>query len=251
VAIPDVIVKAASAAYPGIAANEYLCLKAASAAGIATPDVELSNDGQMLLVDRFDIDKHGNRIGFEDIASIMGLRVRDTLSDRKYHGSYERIAEALRMLRLAHGDFLRFFEQLAFTVMASNGDGHLKNYGVLYTGASDLRLAPMFDVVTTSIYRYARLQGGEDLQDRTMALKLFAGKGQTRTYPTTDALTRFGREICGVHNPGEVLCRIADAMTDTLAAAQQDERIPADLLAQMTDVWSAGMVHATRHRAGR
>lgn len=50
VAIPTVIVKAASSAYPGIAANEYLCLKAAAAAGITTPEVELSNDGQMLLV---------------------------------------------------------------------------------------------------------------------------------------------------------------------------------------------------------
>ena len=248
VAIPNVIVKAATATYPGLAANEYLCLKAAAAAGINTPDIALSNDGQMLLVDRFDIDKDGNRIGFEDIASIMGLRVRDTLSDRKYHGSYERIADALRMLRLPEEDLHRFFEQVAFTVMASNGDGHLKNYGVLYTSANDLRLAPMFDVVTTSIYRYTRLQGGEDLEDRTMALKLFAGKGQTRTYPTTAELTRFGREICRVHNPKDVLCRIADAMTDTLGAAQQDERIPSDVLAKMTDVWSRGMHHAVEAR---
>ena len=106
--------------------------------------------------------------------------------------------------------------------------GYLKNYGVLYTGANDLRLAPMFDVVTTSIYRYTRLQGGEDLEDKTMALKLFAGKGQTRTYPTTAELTRFGREICRVHDPKDALCRIADAMTDTLGAAKHDERIPSE-----------------------
>jgi len=35
----------------------------------------------------------------------MGLRVRDTLSDRKYHGTYERIAQALRMLRIIHALF--------------------------------------------------------------------------------------------------------------------------------------------------
>ena len=102
-------------------------------------------------------------------------------------------------------------------------------------------LAPMFDVVTTSIYRYTRLQGGEDLEDRTTA----AGKGQTRTYPTTAELTRFGREICRVHNPKDALCRIADAMTDTLGAGKHDERIPSDMLAKMTDVWSTGMNHAT------
>jgi serine/threonine-protein kinase HipA len=241
--IPTVIVKAGSAAYPGLAANEFLCLKAASAAGIATPSFDLSHDGQLLLVDRFDIDADGVRLGFEDIASIMGLRVRDTLSDRKYHGSYERIAEALKMLRLPEADLQRFFEQVAFTVMVSNGDGHLKNYGVLYTNLNDVRLAPMFDVVTTSIYRYARLQGGEDLEDRTMALKLFAGKGQTRTYPTTDELVRFGRVVCRVGEPGAILRRIADAMSDTLAQAHQDERIPANTLNLMADVWVAGMTH--------
>lgn len=243
--IPTVIVKAGSVAYPGLAANEFLCLKAATAAGIATPTFELSHDGQLLLVDRFDIDADGGRLGFEDIASIMGLRVRDTLSDRKYHGSYERIAEALKMLRLPEADLQRFFEQVAFTVMASNGDGHLKNYGVLYKNLNDLRLAPMFDVVTTSIYRYARLQGGEDLEDRTMALKLFAGKGQTRTYPTTDELVRFGRDVCRVNEPGAIFRRIADAMSDTLAWARQDDRIPANTLNLMADVWAGGMTHAS------
>jgi serine/threonine-protein kinase HipA len=242
--IPTVIVKAGSAAYPGLAANEFLCLKAASAAGIATTSCELSHDGQLLLVDRFDIDANGERLGFEDIASLMGLRVRDTLSDRKYHGSYERIAEALKMLRLPEADLQRFFEQVAFTVMASNGDGHLKNYGVLYKNLGDLRLAPMFDVVTTSIYRYARLQGGEDLEDRTMALKLFAGKGQTRTYPTTDELVRFGQAVCRVQEPRSILRRIADAMSDTLAQARQDARIPATTLSLMADVWGSGMTHA-------
>lgn len=249
--IPTIIVKAASPAYPGLAANEYLCLKAASAAGIETPVFDLSNDGQLLLVDRFDIDTAGHRLGFEDIASLMGLRVRDTLSDRKYQGSYERIAEALRMLRLPDNDLQRFFEQVAFTVLVSNGDGHLKNYGVLYSNQDDIRLAPMFDVVTTSIYKYARLQGGEDLQDRTMALKLFAGKGQTRTYPTTDELLRFGQNVCRVNAPEEIINRIAGAMSDTLSQARQDDRIPVVTLNLMADVWADGMVYATEAENNR
>jgi len=242
--IPTVIVKAASAAYPGLAANEFLCLKAASAAGILTPGFDLSDDGQMLLVDRFDIDANGERIGFEDVASLMGLRVRDTLSDRKYHGSYERIADALKMLRLPEADLHRFFEQVAFTVMVANGDGHLKNFGVLYTDASDVRLAPMFDVVTTRIYRYARLQGGPDLEDQTLALKLFAGKGQTRTYPTSEELLRFGRDVCRVAAAQSVLVRIADAMSDTMAQARQDARIPPNTLVDMARLWGSGMGYA-------
>jgi serine/threonine-protein kinase HipA len=103
------------------------------------------------------------------------------------------------MLRLPEADLQRFFEQVAFTVMASNGDGHLKNYGVLYKNLSDVRLAPMFD---------------------------------------------FGREVCRVQEPRAILRRIADAMSDTLAQARQDERIPATTLSLMTDVWVSGMTHA-------
>jgi serine/threonine-protein kinase HipA len=242
--IPTVIVKAASSAYPGLAANEFLCLKAAAAAGIATSGFELSHDGQVLLVDRFDIEPNGERLGFEDVASIMGLRVRDTLSERKYHGSYERIAQALKMLRLPEVDLQRFFEQVALTVMVSNGDGHLKNYGVIYKGPDDVRLSPMFDVVTTSIYSYARFGGGDDWLDHTMALKLFAAKGQTRAYPGTTELLRFGQTVCRVKAPGEVISRIAQAMSDTLTLARQDERIPAVTLRLMHDVWAGGMAYA-------
>jgi serine/threonine-protein kinase HipA len=59
----------------------------------------------------------------------------------------------------------------------------------------------MFDVVTPSIYRYARYDGGPELEDRTLALKLFAGKHQTRTYPTPDELMLFGSKVCEVSNP--------------------------------------------------
>jgi serine/threonine-protein kinase HipA len=129
---------------------------------------------------------------------------------------------------LPEADVHRFFEQVAFTVMVSNGDSHLKN----------------FDVVTTRIYRYARLQGGADLEDQTLALKLFAGKGQTRTYPTTAELLCFGRDVCHVAAPQTVLARIADAMSDTMAQARQDTRIPSSTLADMAGLWGRGMTYA-------
>ena len=116
VPIPSLIVKAASAAYPGLAANEFLCLTAAQEAGIETPTFALSDDGQMLVLDRFDLVVHDNgrveRLGFEDIASLAGLRVRDILSDRKYQGSYQRIAELLRQLQLPSDNLHRFLFRL-------------------------------------------------------------------------------------------------------------------------------------------
>ena len=43
------------AAYPGLAANEFLCLSAARRAQIEVPGFDLSHDGQVLVLDRFDV----------------------------------------------------------------------------------------------------------------------------------------------------------------------------------------------------
>lgn len=246
--IPSVIVKVASAAYAGLAANEFLCLSAARRAGIPTPRFDLSHDGQMLVVDRFDLepaaDDQVTRLGFEDIASLMGLRVRDVLSERKYVGSYERIAELLKVLQLPAENLHRFFEQVALSVMVRNGDAHLKNFGVLVPEVGPPRLSPLFDVVTTAVYTYVRYVGDDEHTDRTMALKLFSGRHQTKAYPTTEELVRFGADVCGVMRPRQVLARIAQGMREALQAAREDERIPGELLDLMTPVWEAGVEYA-------
>lgn len=244
VPIPSLIVKAASAAYPGLAANEFLCLTAAKEAGIDTPIFALSDDGQMLVLDRFDLvesdDGKYERLGFEDIAALAGLRVRDILSNRKYQGSYQRIAELMRQLQLHSDNLQRFFEQVAFSVMVRNGDAHLKNFGLLYRSADNIWLAPIFDVVTTSIYTYTQYAGGPELQDRTLALKLFAGKNQTRAYPSKKELEDFGQRVCGITQPARTLERIAQAMHDTMKKTAGDERVPEFLRTKMAGAWEWG-----------
>jgi len=240
VPVPNLIVKAGSESFPGLAANEFLCLSAARRAGIETPVFDLSDDGQLLLIDRFDLDESDKRLGFEDVASLMGLCVRDTLSDRKYQGSYEQIAESLKMIGLPARDLLRFFEQVALTVMVSNGDGHLKNFGVLYSSEKDIRLSPLYDVVTTSIYRYTRYEGGPELEDRTLALRLLR-KSRSKAYPLREELIHFGRAVCGVEQPDQILQRIAAGMNETLVQAGVDERIPRQILNDCSSVWQQGM----------
>lgn len=248
VPMPALIVKAASPAYPGLAANEFLCLRAAQRAGIEVPGFALSEDGQMLVLDRFDLvqgaDGQVERLGFEDIAALAGLRVRDVLSDRKYQGSYQRVAELLRQLQLPGDNLRRFFQQVAFSVLVRNGDAHLKNFGVLYRSAAEIWLAPMFDVVTTSIYTCTRYDGGPALEDRTLALKLFAGRHATRTYPTRDELLDFGRRICGVSRPAPVLEAIVQAQQETLRDARGDGRVPPALLTAMGRAWDEGRLLA-------
>jgi serine/threonine-protein kinase HipA len=244
VPVPTIIVKAAAPSYPGLSAQRIPVPD--SGRPRRHRDTHLRPLGRRTTAAGRPLRhrRDGSRIAFEDIAALMGLRVRDIQSDRKYHGSYQRIAELMRYLQLPIENLERFFEQVAFSVMVHNGDGHLKNYGLLYTSAADCRLAPMFDVVTTALYRYTRYEGGPELEDRTLALKLFAGKGHTKAYPTTEELLQFGSKVCAVAKPERVLARIAEGMGKTLDLAARDPRIPKELLAQMRDIWSDGMAHA-------
>ncbi|MFT3719738.1 HipA domain-containing protein [Pseudorhodoferax sp.] len=126
-------------------------------------------------------------------------------------------------MHLHGGKLHRFFLQVAFFVMVRNGDAHLKNCEVLCRPDEDLWLAPMFEVVTASIYEYTRYQGGgPPLEDRTLALKLFAGRHQARTYFFAEEFHDFGCPICGVTRPAQVLAAIAHAMEHTLPEARSD-----------------------------
>lgn len=250
VPVPTLIVKMAAERYPGLSANEFMCLSAAREAGIKVAPFDLSEDGSLLVIERFDIASDGSRLGFEDVASLMGQRVRDTLSDRKYHGSYERVATVLKLINLPDAELARFFEQVAFTVMVRNGDGHLKNFGVLYSGADDVRLAPMFDVVTTAIYTYQRYEGGPALEDHTMALKLFAGAKGSKVYPSPRELLDFGRRICGVADPSAIIERIAQGMVQALSRCRNDRRISTPLHDQMRTAWEPGLVLAQKIARG-
>ena len=250
VPVPTLIVKMAADRYPGLSANEFMCLSAAQEAGIQVAPFDLSEDGSLLVIERFDIATDGTRLGFEDVASLMGQHVRDTLSDRKYHGSYERIAAALKLINLPATELTRFFEQVALTAMVRNGDGHLKNFGVLYSSLDDVRLAPMFDVVTTSIYKYQRFEGGPALEDHTMALKLFAGAKGSKTYPRAKDLLDFGRRVCGVSDPAAVIQRIAQGMAQALAKSRTDHRIAVLLHDQMSAAWQSGLLLAQQLARG-
>ena len=77
-----------------------------------------------------------------------------------------------------------------------------------------------------------------------MALKLFGGRHQGKGYPTVDELLRFGREVCGVTQPAQVLHRLAQGMSHALAGALGDARIPPTTRDAMAEYWQLGMGYA-------
>jgi serine/threonine-protein kinase HipA len=249
VTTPNVIVKAEGPRYPGLCANEWMCLTAGRCAGLPVPDFALSADAKLLVIDRFDIKPDGSRLGFEDIAAVMQLRVRDRLSSRKYIGSYEDVAQALQLVCTDAPTALhQFYDYLVLSVLLRNGDAHLKNFGVLYDESApnlspNVWLSPLYDQVTTTIYTYER-PGGIETIDNTMALKLRRGqrsgdKSGARGYPQRPELEAFGREVCGVQNPAVVIARVSQGMSDALQLARAHASIASELLQSIQSVWDA------------
>ena len=144
------IIKGSSKQLPFVALNEHLCMQVASRV-MPTAKTEVSEDGQALVVHRFDVDENGQpHWGMEDFCSLLGLRPA-----AKYDTTWERIAKAVRDHVPAERR-LDTFRQLATTLLLTyalrNADCHAKNLALLYTNRADVHLSPTYDMLTTSVY---------------------------------------------------------------------------------------------------
>jgi serine/threonine-protein kinase HipA len=215
--------------YPGLAANEFLCLQAAKAAGLMVPRVEFSADGRILIVERFDLKPDGQYFAFEDGCAIAGRLSRD-----KYEGSYEQLAGNLaRVLRGPNGlqvELARFFRSLVLSVAVRNGDAHRKNFGVLYDDAmGSVWLAPTYDVVTTTAY----------IPRDTIALMCDGSK----RWPEKKRLERFGVQRCQLTPAGAraIIAEVIDAVAATIKHMDSVvERDPsaAETIQKMRAIWA-------------
>jgi len=148
----DLIVKSGRQEYPGLAANEFLCMSIAKASGLAVPEFYLSKNQELFVMQRFDRTPDGTPMGFEDMAVLAGLSSRD-----KYKTSYSHVAklvEAFVSGPNASSSLAALFDMVALSCVVGNGDAHLKNFGLLYSDptSSDCTLAPAFDIVNTTAY---------------------------------------------------------------------------------------------------
>jgi len=233
----DLIVKSGGYEYPHLAENEFLCMSAAARSGIHVPAFWLSADGGLFIMKRFDL-QDGKQLGFEDMMVLTGKQP-DREGHAKYQSSYENIAKAV----ILHGGLNaqeslgRLFEYVALSVMVRNGDAHLKNFGMLYDHPGSENppvISPLYDVVTTTVYSHTNERTGVSKVDRTMALKMSKNKG----YPDRAALLRYGKDICHVARPEDVIDRIAQGMTQALE--EEAKRIDKDFVLEMRREWDAG-----------
>lgn len=148
--LDDYIVKAWGADYPQLALNEFFCMQVVKKAGIEVPEFYLSDDDALFIMRRFDIDSEGRSLGFEDLC-VLQAKSRDD----KYSGSCEKIAKSIKIFtspRYKMRSLQQFFKMVVLNNRLQNGDAHLKNFGLLYEDKNSIRLAPAYDVVSTTFY---------------------------------------------------------------------------------------------------
>lgn len=172
---------------------EYLAMTLGRATGLDVPAIALTPmpDGMppALIVERFDIrdgENDGRRIALEDMCSVLDLP-----PEAKYDGTIERIARAMRPLSTApQADLLMLLKRALFAWLIADGDMHLKNLSLLKIapagagGFESVRIAPLYDAVTTRIFpglghdRMAlKLDGKDDRLRRADFLRMAAIAG--------------------------------------------------------------------------
>lgn len=172
------IVKRSSDGFPFLAANERFCLLAAEKAGLPVAESSLSEDGEVLLVKRFDRTVDGARIAMEDFCGVMARQADEKygIELREYARSLETALPGPRRIEAAE----RMLKITILNAMLRNGDAHARNFAVLGRGA-DASLAPVYDVCTTCVYKgfgadkmSQRIAGNDGWPDRRRVLQAAA-----------------------------------------------------------------------------
>lgn len=216
------------ARFPDLALNEHLCLLVAKESGLDAATSEVSADGGLLAVARFDLFPDGQHLGFEDFCALSAKQ-----PDDKYTGSYEDLAQLIPRfvspVSCTVAELRKFFHTIVLSVALRNGDAHLKNFGLLYADAAKgpVTLAPAFDIVTTTPY----------LSRDRMALS-FGGKNH---WPSAKRLIEFGIRHCFLP-PGDARAVVEQVVTAVAAIKPRlaEIRNGAVRLA-MEEAWTYGL----------
>lgn len=141
----------------GLAENEHLCLRVAGAIGLPAANSEVCEfDGQTaIVVERYDRHRDGGeviRIHQEDFCQALAISPRLKYESEGGPGA----AALIRLLRDHSSDP----EADVDTLVASLGlhwvlgapDAHAKNYSILIASGGQVRLAPLYDVISVLPY---------------------------------------------------------------------------------------------------
>jgi len=125
-----------------VMAWEKTALDLAAQVGIETPENHLETIAgrNILIVDRFDRSANGRRRGY--MSAMTALEATD--GDLR---SYLDIAAVLEEKSLeATAELAQLWRRVAFSILISNTDDHLRNHALLHVRGDSWRLSPAFDL---------------------------------------------------------------------------------------------------------
>ncbi len=125
-----------------VMAWEKVALDLAKASRITVPKSRLLDlaGRHVLVVDRFDRNADGSRIGYASAMTMLEASDGDARS-------YLEIAEVIETTsRRATAELHELWRRIAFSVLISNTDDHLRNHGFLHDHGESWRLSPAFDL---------------------------------------------------------------------------------------------------------
>lgn len=158
----DWIIKLPDHQHAAVPLNEFAMMTLARESGIDVPEIRLVDrdqiqslpdavwpplERQAYAIRRFDRADDRSPIHIEDLAQIRGF-----YPENKYDGSFETVASLVYRGRDT-ASLLEFIRRLAFNILISNGDAHLKNWSLIYKNQRVPTLSPAYDLVATSVYR--------------------------------------------------------------------------------------------------
>lgn len=164
------IVKQSHVRLSGIVVNELLCLHTAKKCGIDVPDCFILDAGGtadeniLFATARYDREMAADggkinglpcprRLHQEDFAQALGIPAAEKYEPES--GSYLKDMFVLLKAQSANPleDQMKLWDLTVFNYLIGNTDNHLKNASLLYDSTlSTLRLAPAYDVVSTTVY---------------------------------------------------------------------------------------------------
>ena len=140
------IFKPQSAKYPHLPELEDLTMKMAEVAHIRTARHTLIRlaDGELgYLTLRMDRGKKNEKISMLDMCQLT-----NRLTEHKYYGTYQQLAETIKKYSSAPMlDVQRFWELVLFAWMTGNSDMHCKNFSLIDTGNGEYVLSPAYDLL--------------------------------------------------------------------------------------------------------
>jgi serine/threonine-protein kinase HipA len=151
------ILKPPTGQFDGHAENEHICLAVARALALpaAFSRVMRFGDEIAIVVERYDRVRSGNeviRVHQEDVCQALGIMPTKNYQNEGGPG----VADIVELLRIYSSerteDVRTFVNAVGFNWLVAGSDAHAKNYSLLISNGTRVRLAPLYDIASVLPY---------------------------------------------------------------------------------------------------